>query len=49
MAQFIFSVSLPEGIAARLATLAEIRGVSRNKLLREGVDLVLAKYAPKTV
>lgn len=42
--QAIMSVSLPLDIAERVMKLAASRDIKRNKILREGIALVLEKY-----
>lgn len=43
--QVNMTVGLHEDLAHRLSKLAQARGVTRNRLLTEGVELILAKYS----
>ena len=39
-----FTVGVPDDIADRLRKLATDRNMSRNAIVRDGIELVLAKY-----
>ena len=42
--QSSITVGIPEELAAKLSELAANRGVSRNAIMREGLEMVIEKY-----
>ena len=42
--QSSITIGIPEDLSNRLKKLVEFRKVSRNQVIREGIELVLAKY-----